>query len=302
MELHRRALSLRTKNKAPLEVRAQHAAKAGDSFSALMLLERMGNVALLRGDPDTAVAGYQRGLEIARAEALETGDLGLDDAIATFSRKLGSALMHQGDVSGGEGVLREALELTRPGSLQRARMLLGLGEIVTARTRSRDAHRLLAQALEIAQQLRDGICEADVHMLSAALYRSDGDLVSAIQSDQRALDLYARAPGNETERVQCGINISAMEIERADWTVARDCLRDARALAQQVRANNLVAQIVGLSATIDARQGKKDRAVDGYGEAIRLAHEAGDADGARRWMTSRQALSDVVDGRPTSDV
>jgi len=290
-EFHRRALALATKHKAPLEVRAQHAAKAGDSFSALMLLERMGNVALLRGDPDTAVAGYQRGLEIARAEALETGDLGLDDAIATFSRKLGSALMHQGDVAGGEGVLREALELTRPGSLQRARMLLGLSEIVTARARGRDARRLLAQALEIAVQLRDSVCEADVHVLSAALSRAEGSASEAIQSAQRALDLYNKVSGNEVERVKCQIEIAALEIERGDWDRARDYLRDARALAQQVRANNLVARIVGLSATIDARQGKRDRAIDGYAEAIRLANEAGDASAAASWLASSQGLA-----------
>ncbi len=294
MELHRRALELSTKNKAPLEVRAQHAAQAGESFTALMLLERMGNLALQRGDADTAVAGYQRGLGIARAEALETGDMGLDDAIATFSRKLGSALMHQGDVAGGEGVLREALEITRPSSLQRARMLLGLGEVVTARKRSRDAQRFLAQALEIAAQLKDVVCQADVHMAVAALHRGDGDVPAAIKSQQLALDLYKQAPGNESERVQCAVELAALEIQRDDWTRARDHLRDARVLAQQAKAGNLVARIVGLSATIDARQGKPDRALDGYREAIRLAQEAGDAEGARYWQGTSQLLTGSV--------
>jgi serine/threonine-protein kinase len=294
MELHRRALELATKNKAPLEVRAQHAAQAGESFTALMLLERMGNLALQRGDADTAVAGYQRGLGIARAEALETGDLGLDDAIATFSRKLGNALMHRGDVTGGEGVLREALEITRPGSLQRARMLLGLGEVVTARKRSRDAQRLLAQALEIAVQLKDVVCQADVHMAVAALHRGDGDVTAAIKAQQLALDLYKQAPGNESERVQCAVELAALEIQRDDWSRARDHLRDARALAQQAKAGNLVARIVGLSATIDARQGKPERAMDGYREAIRLAHEAGDAEGARYWQGTSQLLTGSV--------
>jgi len=292
-ELHRRALELATRKKEPLEVRAQHASQAGESFSALMLLERMGNVALSRGDSDTAIFGYQRGLEIARAEALETGDLSLDDAIATFSRKLGSALVQRGDIAGGEGVLREALELTRPGSVQRARMLLGLGEVVTARKRVSDAHRYLGQALEIAVQLKDVMCQGDVHVSRAALQRSEGDIAAAVASQKAALALYQSAPGNDVERVLCAVELASLEIERQDWNGAREHLKDARALAQQAKAVDLVARVVGLSATIDIRQGKAERAMDGFREAIRLASEAGDAHAVNEW---RSRMHDVQSG------
>jgi hypothetical protein len=46
-----------------------------------------------------------------------------------------------------------------------------------------------------------------------------------------------------------------------------------------------------LSATIDARQGRPDRATDGYREAIRLASEAGDAEGVRYWHGASALLS-----------
>ena len=53
-----------------------------------------------------AVLGYRRALEVARREVLETGDMMMDAALVTFSRKLGRALEHVSDLSGADGVLR----------------------------------------------------------------------------------------------------------------------------------------------------------------------------------------------------
>ena len=55
--LHARALEAAADADAPLEVRAHHAYGAGETLTALMLLERMGDLASERGDADSAVLG-----------------------------------------------------------------------------------------------------------------------------------------------------------------------------------------------------------------------------------------------------
>jgi len=50
-----------------------------------------------RGDASTAVLAFRRGLDVARRELMITGEVSLDRAIVTFSRKLGQALEASGD-------------------------------------------------------------------------------------------------------------------------------------------------------------------------------------------------------------
>ncbi|MCA9601782.1 MAG: protein kinase, partial [Myxococcales bacterium] len=158
--LHDKALRAATEHQDAAEVRAEHAYRAGEPLTALVLLERMGDVAIQRGDAVAAVLAFRRALELGRREMLDTGDLMLEQAMVTFSRKLGEALDRGGDPAGADGVLREALDLAGPASPERAKMLLALGRVAVRRDRRRDAMRMFGQALELATKLGDELVEA----------------------------------------------------------------------------------------------------------------------------------------------
>jgi tetratricopeptide (TPR) repeat protein len=91
-----------------------------------------------------------RGLELARRE-LSRGEL--DDperAVLIFSRKLGEALAIAGDLTDADGVLREALDLTGPSGVDRARVLRALANVAHERERAGEALGYLHEALELA--------------------------------------------------------------------------------------------------------------------------------------------------------
>jgi serine/threonine-protein kinase len=149
-ELHVRAAVHAENNELPIEVRALHTMLAQDAFEALLLSEQVAERALARGDASGAVTWLHRGLELARRE-LSRGEL--DDpekAVVIFSRKLGEALTTAGDLTDADGVLREALDLTGPAGLDRARVLRALANVAHERDRSGEAMGYLHEALELA--------------------------------------------------------------------------------------------------------------------------------------------------------
>jgi serine/threonine-protein kinase len=149
-DLHVRAAVDAEKHDLPIEVRALHTLLAQDAFEALLLSEQVAERALARGDAGGAVVWLHRGLELARRE-LSRGEL--DDperAVLIFSRKLGEALAVAGDLTDADGVLREALDLTGPSGVDRARVLRALANVAHERERAGEALGYLHEALELA--------------------------------------------------------------------------------------------------------------------------------------------------------
>ncbi|HEV8248147.1 MAG TPA: tetratricopeptide repeat protein, partial [Polyangiaceae bacterium] len=161
-ELHRKALAVGDKLRAPLEARAQHAYYAGDSFQALLLLEQVADRATSHGDVAGEILALRRGLEIARQE-ISRGEL--EDplrAVLIFSRKLGASLTRSGSYADAEGVLREALDLAGPSGAERARVLSALAQVAHGRQRGKEAVGYIDQAIEAARQ-------SGAHELASAL-------------------------------------------------------------------------------------------------------------------------------------
>lgn len=128
-ELHRRALRLFTDKGAPLEARALHAYHAQEAFQALLLNDELAAVALGREDPSSAVIALRRALDLARQE-LSRGNL--EDplrAMVLFGRKLGEALIAEGNRVDADGVLRETLDLMSPSDPERPHLLETLAGI-----------------------------------------------------------------------------------------------------------------------------------------------------------------------------
>ncbi len=136
----------------PVEVRALHAYHAQSSFEALMLLEQVADRAASRADPAGCVLALRRGLDLARREIFR-GEL--DDpmhAVLIFSRKLGEALARAGDLTDAEGVLREALDLADPSSVDRAMVLGALAWVAKQRDRGNEGSLFLREAIDVARQ------------------------------------------------------------------------------------------------------------------------------------------------------
>lgn len=151
-ELYAKALVLATRLEFPLEARAQLSYYAEDTFQALLLLERVAERAVQRGDADTEILALRRGLELGRIE-ISRGEL--DDpmrAVVIFSRKLGAALTRAGNLTDAEGILREALDYASPTGAERAQLLAALGQVARERGRSQEAIQHMDLALEAARQ------------------------------------------------------------------------------------------------------------------------------------------------------
>ncbi len=292
-ELHSHALQVAAAYGAPLEVRAEHAWRASEPMSALLLLERMGDAALRRGDGSAAVLAFRRGLELARRELLLTGETALDRAIVTFSRKLGDAMDWAGDAAGADGVLREALELAGPINRERVKMLLLLSRVAVKRNRQRDATRLLGQALELSIRQGDRVSEAEAHLALGNLRLSDGDSLTAANTLKKAMDIARTEKGAEPLFVDASLARAKALALIGDADAAREDLEHARAAAQKSGFTGLLARVVGAQASALDPRTDRDRAVSFYREAARLSAEAGDAEGARRW----QHLSHVGEAR-----
>jgi serine/threonine protein kinase/tetratricopeptide (TPR) repeat protein len=278
--LHMRALAAHSDRGAPLEVRAEHAFRAGEPMSALMLLERMGDTARQRGDTVATVLAFRRGLELARRELLESGDTIMDRAIVTFSRKLGEALELAGDVTGADGVLREAVDLTGPVSPERATMLLALGRVAMRRERRREALRQLGQALELSNG-KGGRLESEVQLGLAAVRLAEEDVQGAVTALRRAVQCSEGEDPSTQARARLALGEALAGAK--DGPGAALCLEEARMLAQEAAAPALEAAIVGTLGHIEAEGGRTAPALALFEQAAELAAQAGDAEGHGRW-------------------
>ncbi|MEM9188413.1 MAG: protein kinase [Myxococcota bacterium] len=288
--LHERALQVASERDAPLEVRAEHAYRAGEPMSALMLLERMGDVAADRGDSVASVLAFRRALELGRRELLETGDLMLETAILTFSRKLGGALEQNGEIAGAEGVLREALDLAGPASSERARLLVALARVAARRDRRRDATRLLRHALEIAKRRDDSPTEALVQLGMARVRREDGDAIGAANALRRATELQIAIAAPAVQRATTLLMLSDVLLEVGDAEEAVKVLKEAQGLAERSNAEAVVARITGTLGSAFELEGRRADAAAQYRDAARLAAEAGDASSHDRWRSAAASL------------
>jgi serine/threonine-protein kinase len=151
-ELHLAASAVCDERGMPIEVRAVHESGGGTAFQALLLLERVSALAGARGDGQGSIMALRRALELARRE-LFRGEL--DDpmrAVLIFSRKLGEALAHNGQLNDAEGVLREALDVAGPNGADRATVLAALAHVAHGRDRRQEARDYLREALELASR------------------------------------------------------------------------------------------------------------------------------------------------------
>jgi serine/threonine-protein kinase len=281
--LHARALRLAIEEGAPVEVRAWHAHAAGELIHALVLLERMGDLATERGDTAAAVVAYRRGFEFAHAELLQSGDASLENALALFGRRVGATLARRGELTGAEGVLREALEFAGASTLSRALLLLELGRVVGRRRRLRDAYRFVGEALEIALQREDRAAEAFANVAVAELRASEANHQGAADALRAALPLLALANADPVWSARVAFRlVEEVVATTSDAPTVDAAFAQARALAVTAAAPYLEARLDQLESTVARARGDEEATQRLSRRAFRRAAVAGDAGSAVR--------------------
>ncbi|HEX6243279.1 MAG TPA: protein kinase [Polyangiales bacterium] len=289
--LHAKVLDLASHLGQPLEVRADHAFRAGDVMTALMLLERMGQEALKRGDPSVGMLAFRNGLELARRTVLETGDEALDPALVSFSRQLAETLVASGDVTGAAGVLNEAFQLAGPLSIERARMTLVLGRVAERRDRPREAARQLGLAAELAQKLGNKGVEARALWALSRVRRGEGDTLGAVNALTAAAERLMEVEPRAAARCLAELELGELLVDMGDLEAAHDHLERAHDLAHDGDFKALQASALGVLGSVDELRGQKLAARQRYLDASILAGQSGDARGRSRWHRAYQALS-----------
>jgi len=281
-EMHRRALEVNADREAPLEVRAYHTFRAGEPIQTLVMLERMGDVALRRGDTQAGVVAFHRALKVARREVLEKGDSVMDTAIITFSRKLGWAMARSGELAGADGVIREILDLTSANESARAQLYVALGRIAAMRDRRRDAMRHFGAALEIVAGV-DPRVESELQLALARVRREEGELRGAANAYRRAMELYSNLTNHGVEEAVVQLELAETLVADGAKEDATTAARRARAVGRDAEAPAIEAGALGVLGRIWEMSGDVERARRDYEEAAQFAAAAGDAAGARRW-------------------
>jgi ATP/maltotriose-dependent transcriptional regulator MalT len=286
--LHRRAHKILLSRDTPVEVLAEHAYRTGDPMLALVLLERMGDLGLRRGDPLAGVLAFRRALELARREALESGDALMDGATLTFSRKLAEAMIASGELPAAEGVLREAFDLAPPDSVERAKVHWLLARVSVKRARLREAMRQLGLALEIAGD-RSPELEARIQYLLARVRAAEGDPRHATTALARALDLCDKWAAPASLRAEMRVELGTLLGQVGMDDQARTHLARAAVEARTDEAPALAAAAIAAVAVIDGARGHVADARARLAEAAELAAIAGDAPNARAYRAALAA-------------
>ena len=295
-ELHGECAQLLADAPVAIEARAIHAADSGDPFQALVLLERVGDQAIARGDDLGAAHALRRGLERARRE-LVRGDIDEPErAMSIFARKLADALMRAGEAAEAEGVLREAIELVPRTNVEWARLEGALARALYARGRTPDAMRAIDEAIKTARRLAVRVATVELLLVRAELEESLGNsanaathLKSAEETVREAVQASAQANGRNggtsvaDDRILQKLRIEVLiRLARAlrlagDDMGAGEPLDEARAIAHRLALLTERNRCDAEGAERAEQLGDRRAAAASWRRAAQGARDAGDA-------------------------
>ena len=230
--LHSRALEVATERGEPLEVRAEYAYRTGESMSAIVILERMGDTAVRRSDAHAAVLRFDA-LSSLRGERCSNPAIPCSKARLSPSVGSAEALEQAGDVGGADGVLREALDLTGPTGAERAKVLTLLGGVSVSRGRLDEATRLLELALEIVKARGNPVLEPRIYLTMGRIQRNKGQWLQSLRAYRRAYEGAAKHTGATALQVRAAVELAELLIDgpstdesNADSLIAREYPRN----------------------------------------------------------------------------
>ena len=245
-EIHASCAELAEAAKAPDEVLALHSEYTPVTFRTLLLLERVGDLCLARGDDTAAAQALRRGLDFARRE-FALGDTDSEGAVAIFTRKLGDALGRAGDFAEAEGLraidsaVAVATRLGNPGLVS---------ELLVTR----------AEVESIARQHMEAV---------RSLELADARIRDALRLAGGAPDALLRQRAELLVRLARARRLAGLDGEKA--------IAEARPLADSLNLGRLLARCEEEIAERAEALGDRRTAVSAWQLAAHEARSAGDA-------------------------
>jgi hypothetical protein len=167
-------------------------------------------------------------------------------------------------------------------------ILLALGRVVAKRKRSRDAYRLLGEALEAAIDRDDDDAQAAVHRAVAELRTEDSNQLGAVAALTSAVDILSKREGRRLELAQAALELASALVRGPVRAAAQQALQRARDLAIEAGAPYLEAKAAATAARLHETLGEAKRAAESWSSARACAARAGDAAGTRRYQRAQE--------------
>lgn len=242
-----------------------------EDVGTAVLLNRLGESALARGDLDGAMERFQQALRIAERSA--PGTLTLADS----QKGLATVLGQRSDFSGAAELLRRSMaiqeQLDPPsGDLANTLSLLGIvGEVTGDFAAARENYR---RALEIAARFDDGLTAAGLRVNLGVLEWMRGDLAVAEQYFWQALEGYRRLAPEGSGVAKCLANLGGLSKARDKWDEAEHYFRLALELEVERAPRTLaMANLLHALGDVDLQRGDLDRAEERFRRSLTLAEE-----------------------------
>jgi class 3 adenylate cyclase len=248
---------------------AAHALEGIDELARARVREKQGDVALLLGRVDAAVAAWEECLELQRREEdlARLGDL---------NRKLAGALWHRGSLKEAIERCQRGIGVLKDGPPTRELVRL-YEEAATLYMHTGDnmlAIYAAEKALRLAERLGEAAAASRAHEVFGRVFGRTGDNAKARENLERSVEL-ARASGpNDTIRALISLG-SYLDMSEADYPGAAAAYSEARELADRVGDLTAVAELQSALALLAAYRADWDE-VEAYAEAsLELAEREG---------------------------
>jgi predicted ATPase len=216
--------------------------------------------------------------------ALDLPD-GLEGSPARASALLGAGILAvaQGDFAAARGLLQESIRLFRAANDQR-NLAVGLGALanVAVRNRERGARALISEALALFRELgaRSSVGSMLLQLGTVLIYERDD--VGAESALREGLAIWQDV-GDHPWIAEALRRLGHLALVQGDNVLARARFDESLATYRQLQGREGIAKqgtavVLSLLGELERRAGRPEQAAILQEEALRLAHELGDAD------------------------
>jgi len=243
--------------------------EGADEASRARVREKQGDVALLLGRVDAAVAAWEECFDFQRREE----DL---PRLGDLNRKLAAALWQKGELKAaieryqrGIGVLKDG-----PPSRELVRLYEEAATLYMHTGDNMLAIYAAEKALRLAERLEEAAAASRAHEVFGRIFGRTGDNAKARENLERSVEL-ARASGpNDTIRALIALG-SHLDMSEADYAGAAAAYSEARELADRVGDLTAAAELHSALALLAAYRADWDE-VGAYAQAsLELAEREG---------------------------
>jgi len=243
--------------------------EGGDEHSRARVREKQGDVALLLGRADAAIAAWEECLEFQRREE----DL---PRLGDLNRKLAAALWQKGALKPAIARYQTGIAVLKDGPPTRELVRL-YEEAATLYMHTGDnmlAIYAAEKALRLAERLEESAAASRAHEVFGRVFGRTGDSAKARENLERSVELARSSGPNDTIRALIALG-SHLDMSEADYAGAAAAYAEARELADRVGDLTAAAELDSALALLAAYRAAWDE-VSAYAHAsLSLAEREG---------------------------